>query len=146
MKTKVASIALFAIAGLLAIQAVSERPVAAQQQQRSEASAIEQELLDTLTQAFDERLAEYEADRASPHNAIRLNKEVYDTQTEQVSADGKIAVAEEYVERAKQIEEIAARQLDEGRGTSTALLEAKASRLKAVLELQRVKNESAGTN
>ena len=146
MKTKVAPIALIAIAGLLAIQAVPETPAAAQQEQRSETSAIEQELLDTLTQAFDERLAEYEAGRAAPTNAIRLNKELYDAQIAEVDAEGKTTVAEERVERAKQIEEIAARQVDEGTGTSTTLLETKASRLKAVLELQRVKNEFGSTN
>jgi outer membrane protein TolC len=140
MKTRFAVVAMIAVASLYMLQAQSDEHATQETKPTFNAAPIKQDLLDTLAQAFKGRFAEYNDGQVSPDNVIRLNNDLFDAQVSSVNAAGRHAVARDYVARAQQIEEIAAKKLDTGTGLSTELLEAKASRLKAQLELEKLQN------
>lgn len=125
-----------ATAGLGALQAQSDEPASQETTLTFDAPRIEQELVNTLAKAFDQAVGMYKADqKAEPNAAIRLNDKLYEAQLQ--AAEENRLIAESYVNRAKQVEDIANHKLENGLGTSTAWLEAKASRLKATRELAK---------
>jgi len=136
MKSIAASLVLMAVLVPFALHAQSNEPVGA----NGSESSIQQELRETLRQVFDQRLAEFKSGRSNPIGAMRLNTQLYESQISTVNADQRLATAGQYVTRAKQIEQIANDNLKNGTGTSTDALEAKAARLKAMLELPKFQN------
>lgn len=132
MKIVAASLVLMAALAPFALHAKSDEPAA----ENGSESPIHQELLETLRKAFDSRLAEFKTGRVGPIGMIRLNTQLYEAQSmSTVGGDQRFAAAGQYMDRAKQIEKIANDNLNSGRGTIQDALEAKASRLKAMLEL-----------
>ena len=136
MKFTAGLLLLIAVFAPLALHAQSDDPAGA----NGSESSIQQELRDTLKQAFDQRLAEFKSGRSNAIDAIRLNTQLYEAQISTVSAEERLASTRQYVNRAKQIEQIANDSLKNGTGTSTDALEAKAARLEAMLELPEFQN------
>lgn len=124
---------LTAIACVFASDVQSDEPIKTNDRPTFLTSPIGQELLDTLELAFTRRLEEYKAGRSGPEHAIRLNRNLYEEQISAAAPNSRRLVAENYVERATLIEEIAKLSLDNGTGLSQQLLEAKAARLSAML-------------
>jgi hypothetical protein len=137
MKTIATMLALIGIACVFTFSAQSDEPTDSDKNPTFTAPQIGQELLDTLDLAFTQRLNEYKTGRAGAEHAIRLNTKLYHEQISAANADSRRLVTENYIARAKQIETIAKRNLDNGTGLSQELLEAKAGRLSATLELAK---------
>lgn len=131
MRMKLLFVGCIAVAGLCAVQAEPDGLIA---QEAATTSEVEQELIETLNTAFEQAMVRYRTDVTSePDAAMRLNEKLYEAQIQ--SDEQKRQVVGAFLSRAKEVEKIAKSRLDEGRGTSTALLEAKAARLKAMREL-----------
>lgn len=134
MRTKLLFAACVALAGLCVIQAQPDGVIAQEAPPKVNASQVEVELIETLNTAFDQALGGYKAGvDGQSEAAIRLNEKLYEAKIQ--TTEQKRQIVEGYLSRAKQVEEIAKSRLDEGRGTSTTMLEAKAARLKAMREL-----------
>jgi hypothetical protein len=140
MKNALSILVLAGIVCTLAFRVQSDEPNKASRP-TFHAAPVYLELLDTLELALSGYLTEYEAGRSGPDHAIRLNKQLYEQQRGAVQT-GRLIVVENYLERAKQIERIAKLRLDNGIGTSQQMLEAKAARLLATLELEISKDFS----
>jgi hypothetical protein len=137
MKTLATMLALCAIPCIFAINVQSDEPTKTDDRPTFLTSPLGQELLDTLDLAFTQRVEEYNAGRSGPEHAIRLNQKLYDAQISAANGDSRRLIAENYVERAKQIEGIAKRSLDNGTGLSQQFLESKAAWISATLELAK---------
>lgn len=134
MKTSLAVTVLLVAVCLCTLQAQTDEPERGESRQTADTSQVEQELIDTLAEAFDQALNRYATDpHAEPDAAIRINEKLYDAQLQ--STDEKREAIESYLSRSKRVEAIATDKLQEGWGTSTAMLEAKASRLTAMRDL-----------
>jgi len=133
MRTNVTIFLLTAIACVFASDVQSDEPIKTNDRPTFLTSPIGQELLGTLELAFTQRLEEYKAGRSGPEHAIRLNRNLYEEQMSAAAPGLRRLVAENYVERATLIEEIAKRSLDNGTGLSQQLQDAKAARLSATL-------------
>ncbi len=142
MKNAVSILVLTGIVCALAFNVQSDQPHKSPTNRPTfHAAPVYLELLDTLDLALSGYLTEYKAGRSGPEHAIRLNKQLYEQQRGAVQT-GRLILGENYLERAKQIEKIAKLRLDKGIGTSQQMLEAKAARLAATLELAMSKDFS----
>ena len=137
MKTQAAMFAFCAIACMFAFNVQSDEPTKTDDRPTFLTSPLGQELLDTLDLAFTQRVEEYKAGLSGPEHAIRLNQKLYDAQISAANSDSRRLIAENYVERAKQIEGIAKRNLENGTGLSPQFLESRAAWISATLELAK---------
>jgi hypothetical protein len=140
MRINITIFVLSAIACVFASDVQCDEPIKTNDRPTFSTSPIGQELLDTLELAFTQRLEEYKAGRSGPEHSIRLNRNLYEEQISAAAPNSRRLVAENYVERAMLIEEIAKRSLDNGTGLSQQLLEAKAARLSAAIACDCGKN------
>ena len=138
MKTIATLVSLTCLVCVFACTAQSDEPADASKSPTFATSEIGQELLQTLELAFSQRLAEYKGGRrVGVEHTLRLNTKLYQEQIGAADGKSRRLVAENYLTRAKEIETIARGNLDNGAGTFQELLEAKASRLSATLELAK---------
>lgn len=137
MKMTLALAAIVAVTAFYALQVQSVEPRPQATEAVINVPQLRQELLATLTEAYDQRFQEYNGGRSDPAGVIRLSAKLYDAEIESVEADERIQVAERHVSRVKQIEELAAHFLKSGTTMRGQLLETKAARLSAQLELAR---------
>ena len=137
MKTIATLVSLTCLVCVFACTAQSDEPADASKSPTFATSEIGQELLQTLELAFSQRLDEYKGGRVGVEHTLRLNTKLYQEQIGAADGKSRRLVAENYLTRAKEIETIARGNLDNGAGTFQELLEAKASRLSATLELAK---------
>jgi hypothetical protein len=138
MKTNVSLACILAFVGAWAFTAQSDEPVDTTMVLRFNTSETGKQLIDTLALNYDKRLAEYQNGRSTPSRLIELNREMFDEQIASVASDHRKLVAERYLERAKTIEDVANKHLANGVGSSMDILDAKAARLRATIELATV--------
>tara|TARA_R110002049_G_scaffold47902_4_gene138543 strand:+ start:18869 stop:19228 length:360 start_codon:yes stop_codon:yes gene_type:complete len=114
--------------------------------QRQRLAELGNTLVDTLALSYKQRLVEYEDGRSQPDRLIAVNRELYDAMRSVSGQDRRVhaKVIGEFIARAKSIEAAAQANLDNGRGTSMDLLDAKSARLRAEIELARVSYELGG--
>lgn len=97
--------------------------------------SLEEQLRDTLRLAFNGRFADFKSGRSSLVNLIRINRELYEAEIACAEAAERLAIHKAYVDRAMEFERFAELGEKAGVGTRTDVLEAKAARLTAMIEI-----------
>ncbi|MCG8653696.1 MAG: hypothetical protein MI861_27910 [Pirellulales bacterium] len=124
---------------LLAVSVNSQEGTSpATEPELSRVSELEKELAETLVKAYEGALMEFRVGRTTPEMLIRLNVERFDAELAIAPSDGRLRVAQQYVERAESLEKIAQAYFDAGVGTDQQRLTATAARLRAELELAKL--------
>ncbi|MEM9587977.1 MAG: TolC family protein [Planctomycetota bacterium] len=138
MKKPLATFAVLLLATTYAFHAGSDEPNGEKELVTHNTSELGEQLIRTLSESLRQRLAEYRLGRTTPAKVIAVNRELYEAQLVAAAADQRSDVAASYLERAKEVESIAERRVSNGTGTSMDVLDAKASRLRATIELSKV--------
>ena len=142
MKFAFAITTVLLIAATVTFNANSDEPKSENASLKFNTSELGKQLLDTLAMSYEQHLELYRRGTASPARAVEVNRELYEAQRDCVEASQKLATAERFVARAKEIENIATKHLDSGSGSSVDVLDAKAPRLRAEIELATVSASS----
>jgi len=136
---KIALAPTIAVAAFCALQAQSDEPA---QQAKGPAVAAapvtEKQLIETLREAYDLAMAEATGERSDLSTAMRLDERLYEAEVNFIDASKRVEVVKAHLSRAKTIEEIAQRKVQHGTGMRHELLETKAFRLAAELEVAKL--------
>ena len=134
MKTTAIACVLM-LASTLAYTAQSDEPDVSTSTLSYNTSEIGKQLLDILALSYEQRMVEYRDGRSTPGRLIELNRELFDEQISAVNSGQRKLVAERFLARAQAIEDVANSRLANGVGVSMDVLDAKAARLRATIEL-----------
>lgn len=100
--------------------------------------SLEEQVRDTLRQAYEGRLAEFRSGRTTIASALRVNHELYEAEMALAGAAQRLAIAKAWFDRSSELERMAELNEKAGVGTRVDVLDAKAMRLKAMIEIEKL--------
>jgi len=96
------------------------------------------DLLSTLNESYQLRLGDYKSGGVTSLESLaRVNAELYEVQRQVRIVGRETEPQQSYLTRAREIEAVAERNLNDGSGSRMEYLDAKASRHRAEIELRR---------